>query len=400
MNGRIADLESTLAHWQAQIAEAGSVIDGLARSSTYLRLKAASRAGGLQGDSQKVAAEVVATVDTLWGRYLLLSQLLAEADELCRSVGFIGGEEKIARALTLLEGESIALPEAALPLAQQRLTRSAAIRMSPKVLLADMEADFARARDHVLAIEAGWAVAERLEQRRIELTALMDEARALGCPVPATLAEIKPAIAKAEVLVEADPLGASEADAKIGTLLMRANQSLAGPRADAAAAHAFMEKAVPALARLAALYAETVAARDVRLRVIADTPEAPLPSDPAADLGAWLFTLSKTLETGQVRASRVGGERWSKSFLAAEASLTALRDTDHRLVAAREELRGRCAALSGKMAVRRAQNRLSPEAVNLMSHAERLLFSGGTPLKEAAEAVQALEIALRWEVKS
>jgi hypothetical protein len=394
-----ADVDAALARWRDLAAHAGEAIDALSHDPVYLRLKTQGRAGNLTGASRAAAEDVTAAVDRLWNWYLLLVEAIAKADELRRTKGLLGGEDRLERAAALLEGPSIQLPAppSGAPssgLAARDLTPATPATITPTNLLARMNDAFAMARDLVLAAERGWDGGLRLVPYGTRASALNDEAARLGCSAPSALAEIGRLIAEAEASVEADPIGAAGAGDHIAILLDKADAALAQPRADAANAQAILDAGSQTLAALADLFTDTQRGREARLAAIADLPDAPALADPSPDLAQWLTALVKALAEGQARAVRIGAGRWDAAAHNAEASLTAQRDADRRLLAAREDMRGRFAALSVKARARRTQGRLPPEAGALLTRAEGLLVGRPTPMAEAVQALRQLETAL------
>jgi hypothetical protein len=393
----IAKLDASLIRWRELAADAGESIDALASAPSYLRLKTEGRAGKLTGESAAAASEATAAIEQLWTWSLSLSVALAKADELRRAKGLFGGQDRIEEALALLEGPSIQLRARPDGLAGRELTPADDACITPEALLSRMNALFAHARDLALAAERGWTALQRLADHRTGAEALADEAAWLGCPAPAALSDVERLIAETEAAVEADPIGAVRKDRQIQDLLDKADAALARPRADAAETTALLDAAPQSLAALAELFADAARLRQARLAAIAEAPAAPAVADPCPAHEDWLATLRRTRSAGQSRAVGVGAGKWANSVCDARARLTVQRDADSQLLAAREDMRGRYAALSAKARTRRTQGLAPPRADALLARARSLLYGRATPMAEAAQVLRQLESALSWK---
>lgn len=387
-----ADIDADLARWTETAGRIGKAIEGLTQDPAFLRLKAQGRLGVLTGATKARGEAAVLAGEQLWTLYLSLDKQLAEAAELRRSNNPFGREERFEKIDAILAGPSASLPSEPIGLAQMTLTGKPE-RLAPLAeVLAVMEAAFATARDTVLAAARAWNHAAGLAAFSAPIAALRAEAGALKSTVPPSLAEAAKLIAVAEANIDSDPIGANDATTKLEALIAKADLALASPRADLAEANKFLAEAETRLKHIAASHEKTSKLRADRVAKIKDpTPAAAVPADPTAELRAWLVTLAKTVADGRPRAALIGAKSWKAAGEKAIAELATIAAEDQRLIAARQDLRGRFSAVTAKAEARAAQNRLTPEAVALFNQTRALLFGAATPLPEAVALLRRCE---------
>jgi hypothetical protein len=387
-----ADIDAELESWSARVGRIGKSIEMLSQSASFLRLKAQTRLDALTGASKARGAVAVAALDQTWALYLSLDQTLSRAEDLRAGKNPFTVESRYAEIETLLKRHSVTPPPESASLANLALDAGPERKLALADVVAAMETAFNAARDIVAAAERGWASVQSLEPFRARLEKLAAEAQTLRFAAPLQLGQVRAALDAAAKSSDADPLGADQSATSIASLLDAADAALASARGDAATAKAFLDSAEARLNALAALRAETEDVRAKRLAAVADPPpeQAP-PAETTPALRAWLERLREAFGAGRARAVSVGGKSWLAQIEADEAMLKACRDADRKILAARDDLRGRFSALKARADDLATQGRLGAESATLMTETGDLLFGRPTPLPQAVQLLRRCE---------
>jgi hypothetical protein len=374
----LEEADAALAQWRARLAAASRNVVELSELPAFLALKARPATGR----TAEATRGLIATMDELWQGVLLIGGAIDRAAA-ARATGsrLWRGEEAATDALAILEGESIEITTADLPVLNRGLLASArpAIRVTPQRLLEAMEHAFERAK---VSVDSLAQARERCMAARAELDAMLASLAAGGW---AGEAEARAGLDAAQA--ETDPLGAIERIAALRPPLAAATQARA-------AAGRELEAARSELAVLASLRQRLDAALTACRAATDADPEIPDPAE-AAELAGWLDRLTRTLGSGRIDAFGVGLARWRD--LAGKVR----GDCERALVVAtaalsrRDELRGRFGALRAKQAARKG----SPGATDASAEAAArelhdMLFGHAIKLKEAEVLMRRYEAAL------
>jgi hypothetical protein len=370
----LAEADAALARWRALLAAASRNVVELSELPAFLALK--SHRGS--GRTAAAAASLVATMDELWQGVLLIGAAIDRADTARHGGSRLWrGDEAAAEALAILDGESIEIATADLPVLNRGLLASAraTIRVTPQRLLDAMEQAFERAKASIESLDqafSGFTAAQS------ELAGMIDALAASGWPGAAA--------ARARLAAEQsadDPLGARERIEAMRPELGAALAAFATARRELAEAQADCSSLATLRQRLEATAATCRQATDVAVAL-------PDPQT-ATDLAAWLERLTKTLEAGQLDSLRVGLTRWRDLAARLRADTQAALATAAAAIARRDELRGRFGALRAKQAARLGADQQADAAASQLQAA---LFGAAARLAEAERLMPLYEAIL------
>ncbi|HUA46304.1 MAG TPA: hypothetical protein VMA77_13825 [Solirubrobacteraceae bacterium] len=306
----------------------------------------------LTGASAARWAEASAALTDLWAWRALLDDLLARADKLP------GSRRRTDELRSLLQGASIELTRAPIPLAERDLLGSAEVtaRCTPDELIARMSSAFDEAKTVVAEFTAAWdALIPPLTSARAALERARGLAARLGESESADLVEAANRVESLTTIVGADPLSAQQV--QVDSLL----DSLAAVIGEARAAHdeAVMKVAVPTA-----------------------PPPPELPDDPSAELDE----IERLARSGAWRETGGRLDRWTSRTAAA------LDDPERNLYAnrapleARRQLRGLLEAYQLKAGRLGAIEDLELERIYAQAH--EALYTAPTDLARMARLVR------------
>jgi hypothetical protein len=391
---------SEVAVWQDRLAVVSRNLAEINELPALLRIKARLRAkpDAYAGETQTRIADALAALDVMWKDYLLLNALIDEADALHRQSSLF--HDRAAEIRELLNGPSITMPVAHVPLAERSLLTSAerADKATPDELLAAMNAIFTITKDTILDLDGA---EKRLPPR---IAAISDEARGLSARAEALgeagAGDILAIAARIEALgaeTAADPLGAGRKLEETGSLLADWRTRLDAAERERYALGAALVDARQALQALEQLAAQTQAAHADSLAKIADHGTLPSPTESSviAQFGAWLDQIETKHGSGDWRPAKAGLDRWVAACAAHQATERAILAANRAPLEARDELRGRLKALHAKADAHAARGvRFEENAMQLAERAKAILYSQPADLKQAADALAAYEAAI------
>ncbi len=380
------ELDRELAGRNQQLAAVANNLMELQADATYQLLTGSGGATRLQlrGETAARVLPALAEMETLFQQFGLLQAWLERVAQMRRDLRPVFGREQALKEIeAVLRGESIRLPETALPLSQRNLLsgleRARGVR--PDDLLARMVEAFAKARDAVLMVGEVW------EQVLVEVEAAEAELRALrgqvaGAAVPREIGAAEALLEGVKAGVECDPLGArGELRGKLRPSLA----ALAGRVRLRVQVQQEMLAAEAMLRRLLELEEEIgVAGKNSFERIAGAVAEVDARGE-VEGLRVWLERLKQRCEEERPEAIGVGLRNWQRA-----ADGLVQRETDKlRRVSLplemRRELRGRMEALKAKArAYGMAENVVMAE---LAAEAEALLYARPTDVARAAAAV-------------
>ncbi len=382
------EIDRALAGWNAQLATVADNLLELQADATYQLLTGFGGVPKLQlvGETAARVLPALASAETIFQHFGLLKDVLARAAALRRDVRPMFGREQTLREIqALLEGESIELPVAALPLAQRTLLSGAmgTHRLRPGDLLQGMGDAFAAARDAVLLVSRGW------DELAVELEAAETVVRTLpaGSSGAHELQTAETLLAEVKKQGEGDPFAALErlrtqARPALGEMVRRV-QLRAELRRQFAAAHTL-------IARVRGLREEAATAAASNQGRIAGWQ---MPPDDGAEeqwktLQEWLERLEQRRDE-QPASLTIGIGNWHKSAEACAAHAQERLRLARFPLETRRELRGRLDALKAKA---RAYGLAEDAAfAALAASAETLLYTRPVDLARAAAALEAYE---------
>lgn len=339
-------------------------------------------ASTLSGESAARWSAASSTLTDLWRWRELLEQLLERADKLRaawrgRQLG------------PLLEGQSIELASAEVPLAERDLLSGPekTIRCSPDQLLVRMSQAFDEVKTVVSAFARAW---EMLTPRLDSARRLLDEssvlAAELGEPGRPDLDRAARRLADLSRSIATDPL--STAPTEVDALI----DELQDIHADLDAAIALrrdlgarIDGARAALRALEAAAGEARAAHEEALVKIA-VPSAPPAPELDGDLSAELDRVTALARSGSWRAARRALDEWTSRVDARQDEARRALRANRTPIEARNQLRALLEAYQVKAA--RLGMIEDPELEGISTRAHKLLFTAPTDLAAAAQLVR------------
>jgi hypothetical protein len=400
----LQEIDDALGAWNNRLAAVAQNLLELQADSTYKSLSAS--VGGSAGvpltgvTAQRVRPALNAMQSAFQYFHLLQTTIDRAAKVRDTLPALFGGDQKIAEIEQLLRSRSIEVPADAIPLEERTLLSGAQIsrRLSPDELLDAMMRLFTRARDTVFAVSEAWTrLAAEIDRAEAQIRSVSAHA-ATHRPAPAaTLESATQALEEVRALVQADPLGASDAlrtrvQPELDRLLklIEADDQL----------HRKVLRARRLWDDLVKLHREALAAAAetrTKIRNAGNQSGGPLPDlVPEAKLDAlraWLERLECKTAEGLLDAVGVGLVNWEAAAAQCMADDSKACAAHRAPVEARAELRGRLDALKAK--ARAYSLAESPALTELATQAEALLYSQPTDLARAAAAVAAYDRGLR-----
>ncbi len=400
----LAQIDRLLTDWQQKVDAANQNLIDLYDLPTYQRLSGMGNPpSNVVGITQSRSSAALTAIDRLFEDIELLNQPIALARKLRRELPtFFVTEQDLQAIELLLTGQSIQISTTHTPLSQRGLLSSSQqiSTVSLDALLDSMMANFAIARDTLVAIDTAWIELESqliaAHQALLELRQLAHKLQ-VGVPTSLVIAETK--FTNLQLQIDRDPLGVNATFTQ--DLLPLIEQS----RSELVTLDRYRQQLVTdlsmarqALDRLERINRE---ARDLntetQARIEHDFPMGiPLPNAEITELELWLGRLTAKFATGTIAPVRVGLTNWldriQADTIVAESALAANRlplDT-------RQELRGRLDALTAKaLAKGKVEN---PLLTDLAVRARQVLYSSPTDLTVAIDLVREYERGLNQQL--
>ena len=341
----------------------------------------------LEGETAARWSESNALLTELWRRHGLLEGFLEQADGL-------RGPKRFERLQELLDGASIDLGSAEVPLAQRTLLGRAdpSQRCSPAELLATMSDQFEAVKATLIEISDVWdRLLPRCDQARVLLRAARRQAEELG----EGEAEIEPVARQLEAagrIVTRDPLQARGDDLDAATDRLRAicdeldrsAELKRGFERSMLAAHGELEN-------LRSLLDEAAAARQELLAKIA-SPGVPEGEASRTDLAIELDAIAELARTGAWRQARQALDAFNARVAVALEQGRRARDDCRAPLRDRHELR---ALLETYQVKARRLGRGEDLALSeIFREAQTVLYTAPTDLARAAQLVRRYQLAL------
>jgi hypothetical protein len=380
-----AELDRALERWDEALGRSRTVLLELRGDSRWDLLNGPLRQVFTGATAAALEAACAATEDVA-ATLLLVEAVVAQARRLQPRLRILGFGQEIDDALALLEGPSIVLAVADLPLQERGLLGPASTTdaITPDAALARMAAGFKTASTAIAEIYAAWTEAGAARRR------LLDEFDRLSADAPAAL--------RAEILAfgdvaQTDPLADHRATAdRLAARLAALRETAAEAAARRASVRQRLDAAAARLAALGpALDAAAAQCRAAEAVCIDALPS--VPAIDAADLSAWLARLARRIDTADPMSVLAGLEAWTRPVAAAESGAAAARTAAQALLQRRDEARGRL------MAVRRKARAVAgfgtdPDLQALADEAQRLLIGGRADVAAGEAALRRFERAV------
>jgi hypothetical protein len=293
------DVDRALREWRSRLETVDDNLRRLDDEPTLCKLE--GRPGlpavPLEGQTAARVGPALRALRDVWGYRERLADAIDRAEEIRKSIKPWSEVKQMQAIDDLLNGPSVMLVGAAIPLALRSLAATAneQNRVTPAGLLQAMESAFADARDAVFAVDDAWTkLLPSPVQATRELDGLRARAGRLGVPLDAEFDDIGATIDVLRRQIERDPLGA------IKTSLADLEPRLARLRAQVAALEQTRAGVAADLARAADLlehlFATNAVARDAQRRSLAEIRDpvglqAPLDDGQNEGLRPWLATL-------------------------------------------------------------------------------------------------------------
>jgi hypothetical protein len=345
-------------------------------------------ASELRGDSAERWSAAGAALTELWRLHGLLEALLEQADKL-------RGTRRTDELRSLLDGASIELASAELPLAQRSLLSdpTTAERCSPEELLKGMSSAFDDVKVVISSIGSAWETfIPRLDQARRALQECIRLDSELNGAFRVDLGVVQARLDRVGEGVTHDPLSVQPGD--IDELMRTLRKTETDLEATVALTRGFDARMLSArelLERLRTAVDQACAAHDEMLVKI--SLPAPTPAHHAPDgLTSELPTIAGLAERGAWREARHALEEWT-----AQAH-SALEETQRTLEANRAPLEQRDQFRALLDAYRIKAKRLGrledAELEDIFARAHEALYTAPTDLAAAAQLVRRYQQAL------
>ena len=378
------DPELTLRRLHAEAERISSNLVELEIDSSRQMLDASA----LTGQSAASWSAASDALTELWRRNGLLDALLARADKL-------RGFRRADQLRLLLDGESIELASASVPLSQRRLTGSSQVaqRCTADELITGMSASFDQVKEVVARVGDSWqTLIPKIDAGR----RLLQESRALGERAPGSdHRQLDAMSTKLEALgasVTSDPLSVLVRD--VDDLVQAITAARDELDASVAFHRGFEAKILAARELLEQVRAtqQDAAAAHAELVLKIASPTAPLP--PVADEGleVELTHIADLAERGAWGEARQSMNRWTTraDSLLEEARKAA--DTSRAPIDSRNQFRALLEAYRVKS--RRLGRLEDPELAAIFARAKEVLYTAPTDLAAAAQLVRSYQQAL------
>ena len=342
----------------------------------------------LQGESAARWSAATDALTELWRRQALLEGLLQGADKLR---GSRRGDELHA----LLDGQSIELGSAEVPLAERELLGSsrAAQRCSAEELLSGMSSLFDEVNGVIARICETWETfTPRLDDARslrLECGSLAGE---LGQSCAREVESASERLDELSASVTTDPLSVQTSDVDQVVAQLRAlRDELQGSVELQRGFDARVLEARELLDQLRAAVAETLTARE-QLLVKIVTPVPPTAPELRGDLERELADTAALAQSESWREARAALERWTAHANEQLRDAQATRDACRAPIEARNQFRALLDAYQVK--AKRLGRLEDPEVAQLVARARDTLFHAPTDLGLAAQLVRSFQHAL------
>jgi len=342
----------------------------------------------LQGESAARWSAASDALTELWRRQALLEDLLQRADKL-------HGPRRSHELHALLDGQSIELGSADVPLAERELLGSsrAAQRCSAEELLSGMSSLFDEIKSVSSRIGGAW---ETLIPKLDDARSLRLQCSRLAGELGQSCArEVEPGSERLDEMnasVTADPLSVQSSDVDQVAAQLRALRDELQDTVELQ--RGFDARALEArelLDQLRAAVAEALAAREQLLAKIV-TPTAPTAPQLRGDLERELADTAGLARAESWREARAALENWTARANAQLRDAQATRDACRAPIEARNQFRALLDAYQVK--AKRLGRLEDPEVAQILRRARDKLYRAPTDLSLAAQLIRSLQHAL------
>jgi chromosome segregation ATPase len=340
-------------------------------------------ASALTGASAARWAAANAALTDLWAWRALLDALLERAEKLRHRT------RHLDELRALLDGPSIELTRAPVPLAERDLLGSAEVttRCTPGELIARMSSAFDQAKNAVAEFAEAW---NTLTPRITSAHAALEQSRALAAQLGESersdLTEAANRIQSLRTACAADPLSVKPGQLdRLTTDLEAIRRELEESTKLRGALDARLADARARLANLTTVVQEARTAHE-ELAVKVAVPTAPPPPELADDPGAELDQIERLARSGAWHEARRQLERWTSRTAALLEDAQRILRANLAPLEARSQLRGLLEAYRIKAARLHAIE--DPELARIYAEAHDALYTAPTDLARVAQLVR------------
>ena len=348
----------------------------------------------LQGESATRWSAASDALTELWRRQALLEGLLQRADKL-------PGSRRAHELQALLDGQSIELGSADVPLAERELLGSSRVaqRCSAEELLLGMSSLFDEVNAVISRIGGAWET----------LIPMLDDARSLRLECSGLAGELGHSCAREvesrserldelSASVTADPLSVQSSDVDQVVAQLRAlRDELQGSVELQRGFDARVLEARELLDQLRAAVSEALIARE-QLLVKIVTPVPPTAPELRGDLERELADTTALAQSESWREARAALERWTAHANEQLRDAQATRDACRAPIEARNHFRALLDAYQVK--AKRLGRLEDPEVAAILRRARDMLYHAPTDLGLAAELVRSLQRTLSDSIRT
>jgi hypothetical protein len=348
----------------------------------------------LQGESAARWSAASDALTELWRRQSLLEDLLKRADKL-------RGSRRADELRALLDGQSVELGSADVPLSERDLLGSSRVarRCSAEELLAGMSTLFDDVTSVISRIGGAW---ETLTPRLDEARSLRLECNRLAGELGQSCAqEVEAASGHLDELsacITADPLSVRTRD--VDELVAQLRSLRGELQGSLELQHGFDARVLEArelLNRIREAVAEAVAAREQLLIKIV-TPAPPRVPEPGEDLERELSEITNLAQSESWREAHAALERWTSRANGELRDDLAARDACRAPIEARNQLRALLDAYQVK--AKRLGRLEDRDAAQILRRAREALYHAPTDLSLAAQLVRSYQQALSGSTRT
>jgi hypothetical protein len=368
----VSDFEAALAVWKERLAAVTRNANELAEAEFTKRIRNRFRDGVYAGKTAECARQAVEQLSTLMDDYLLLGNVIEEAEKAARAGFLRSSESREAQVAALLDGPSIRRPLRRVALQQRDLLGAAqdAESMTPQQLLTCMQREFREARDVLAEIDFAETRAAQdadaltqdyalLEKRAAELQSTSDRPSFIHL-----------------TSAQSDPLGTFSGVESIKRSLQAWAEKLSELEAERSRARAGVEQGRVGLTALYRQVGEHAAlaenVRELFGPAVAGSLK-PVGMPAFATLKSWCEALENSLHAGDWHAVNVGASRFALALANAQSDEQAGIAEARARVTDFEDLAGRFRALKAKAHMLRERGAALGDAAVLAVQLELLL---------------------------
>lgn len=403
----IDSADALLKLWDNRLTQIDDSLVALESEPTYQLLCGASpdNRPSFEGESASVAQSVVDSVSSLFEDRHRLSEVVELARKIRADISVLtvwNTDGQLAQISGLLLGQSIDLSGGGSPLSRRTLLANTSVpqRISPEILLAQMDEKFSKARDHLVLFRKAFDSLENaMNEAKKQLDTLAQEAELLGVKPAfeqALLAQ-KRSLDECQKSIDKDPIFAQHQ--WLNTLVVNVGElksEIETLRKEKLTAEQSFASLIEAKNNLLHVHEKARTAFDLCSQELSGVDIAkPLTDSDLTDLFDWFNTLEARVKAGPWHSVLIGLEKWQAAAQSAIAREQSICDNVNQQISLRDELVGRLAARRAQAnALAHRKILISQQGLAAAEQARHLFVQRPTPLAAAISSLEAFERAI------